>query len=43
MILEFILGFVLGYAFTPLLRLHLVLRGAKMYEPEHDGEEEWEP
>ncbi len=45
MIVEFILGFVLGYAFTPLLRLYIVLRGDKMYEqanePENGDEEEW--
>ncbi len=41
MILEFVLGFVLGYAFTPLLRLHIVLHDDKVYEPENGGEEEW--
>ncbi len=41
MILEFILGFVIGYALTPLMRIHVVLHDDKMYESNGDGEEEW--
>lgn len=32
MILEFIVGLVVGYAITPLIRLHKVLQASKMYE-----------
>ncbi len=41
MILEFILGFVIGYAITPIMRIYVVLHSDKMYDTEFDGEEEW--
>ncbi len=38
MIIEIILGFVIGYAITPLLRIHGILKNSKMYEEDNDGE-----
>ncbi len=32
MLAEFIVGFVIGYAITPLIRLHVILHENKMYE-----------